>query len=124
MKPKAEEIKNNDDPKHANFQDKRKPFPILNEYKIRYNEALNYTRSKLEKWIHLFIKKDTIKVKSFGIRGIFSNISSFVKEAIDDLGGEGSLQDILDSKSINSRLSDAEIDYFEDSTVENVSLIP
>ena len=68
-------------------------------------------------------QKRYIKVKSFGIRGIFSNISSFVKEAIDDLGGEGSLQDILDSKSINSRLSDAEIDYFEDSTVENVSLI-
>jgi len=49
VKPKAEEIKNNDDPKHASFQDKRSPFPILSEYKIRYNEALHYTRSKLEK---------------------------------------------------------------------------
>lgn len=68
------------------------------------------------------MKKDTIKVKTFGIKGLFSNIQSFFKETFDDLGGEGSIQDILDSKSVNSRLSDAEIDYFEDSTIENVRI--
>lgn len=76
--------------------------------------------NKLEKFIHLFVKKGTIVVKSFGIRGVFSNITSFMKEAIDDLGGEGGIQDILDSKSVNYRISDEEIDNFENNTVESV----
>ena len=116
---------NSEELKNENFNDKSQQNSknydsILNENEIRYKEALNYAKNRLEKWIHLFVKKGTIKVMSFGIRGIFSGIQSLIKNAFDDLGGEGNIPDLLDSKSANLKISEAEIDKFEDNTVDSV----
>ena len=96
---------------------------ILDEHKIRYREAVDFAKKKLAKWLQVFIKRNTIKVKSFGFKGVFSNIKSFAKDAITDLGGYGTVEDILKAKSINAQLSDADIDKFETNTVNSVSLL-
>ena len=95
----------------------------MDEHKIRYREAVDFAKKKLAKWLQVFIKRNTIKVKSFGFKGVFSNIKSFAKDAITDLGGYGTVEDILKAKSINAQLSDADIDKFETNTVNSVSLL-
>ena len=119
-KPKFDKItKFEQDPRFINNDNL--PDPILNGHRIRYKEKVTFAKLKLERYIHLFIKKNTIKVKAFGVKGVFSNIKSFMKEVFEDLGGDNTLENILDAKSFNSHLSKAEIEKFEINTVNSVS---